>query len=309
MAMIRWLTRESRTLPASPLCSRSFPSSSFIGALLSAFATQRPEAGGREAEVEPYHGVSRSIGDEQRVQRTIIMYARHLRRLGHQWRAASVLAIGAGGALLTKDSGGDGKNKRRVHDVALRSMCHCEAIAISTPPAAELQTRGERLTQQKSSSTAKAPVFDLKQTYNIIRVVGEGAYGLVYHARRKSDGRDVALKAMPREFTGQTDFEREVAAMQLLSNKANQKGEDTAPICGQDRIVELYDLHRDNKNYYLSMELIEGGELFDHLIAGGPFSEATAATFLRQFAEGISYIHNAGKMWNVYDSYFVCWFC
>ena len=222
--------------------------------------------------------------------------------------SASVLAIGAGGALLTEDSGGDGKNKRKIDDVALRSMRHCEAaVAISTvlpPPAAELQTRGERLTQQKSSSTAKA--FDLKHAYDIIRVVGEGAYGLVYHARRKSDGRDVALKAMPREFTGQTDFEREVAAMQLLSNKANQKGEDSAPICGQDRIVELYDLHRDNENYYLSMELIEGGELFDHLIAGGPFSEATAATFLRQFAEGISYIHNAGKMWNVYDRYFVC---
>ena len=58
--------------------------------------------------------------------------------------------------------------------------------------------------------------------------------------------------------------------------------------------MQLYDLHKDDDNYYLAMELVEGGELLDHLIENGPYSEAVAASFLRQFAEAISFVHSAG---------------
>jgi len=74
-----------------------------------------------------------------------------------------------------------------------------------------------------------------------------------------------------------------VAALQLLSKPP-----------GHVHIVQLYDLHRDDKNYYLAMELIEGGELFEHLIENGPYSEGLAASFLRQFAEAICFVHSSG---------------
>ena len=106
---------------------------------------------------------------------------------------------------------------------------------------------------------------------------------MVYRARRKLDGLPVALKTMPREFTGKTDFEREVSALKRLS-KPNPHA----------HIVQLYDLHYDDKNYYLVMELIQGGELLEHLIQNGPYSEAVAASFLRQFAEAICHVHAAG---------------
>ena len=44
----------------------------------------------------------------------------------------------------------------------------------------------------------------------------------------------------------------------------------------------------------MSMELIEGGELFEHLIEEGAYSEAQAAIFLRQFAEALAFMHKAG---------------
>ena len=106
-------------------------------------------------------------------------------------------------------------------------------------------------------------------------MLGEGAYGLVYQARRKVDGAVVALKTMPRSLTGKTDFEREVAALQLLSKESGTSG-------GHAHIVHFKDLHRDENNYYLAMELIEGGELLEHLIENGPYSEGLAASFLRQ---------------------------
>ncbi|KAL3932356.1 MAG: hypothetical protein SGARI_003984, partial [Bacillariaceae sp.] len=88
---------------------------------------------------------------------------------------------------------------------------------------------------------------------------------------------------MPRALTGKTDFEREVAALQLLSKPP-----------GHPHVVKFYDLHRDNSHYYLALELVEGGELLEHLIENGPYSEALAASFLRQFAEALAFVHNQG---------------
>lgn len=152
------------------------------------------------------------------------------------------------------------------HAVGLRHS-NCEGKA---------ESNDEQETQQQVP-------FCLTKFYEIEQVLGEGAYGMVYQARRKLDGLPVALKTMPREFTGKTDFEREVSALKRLS-KPNPHA----------HIVQLYDLHYDEKNYYLAMELIQGGELLEHLIQNGPYSEAIAASFLRQFAEAICYVHAAG---------------
>ena len=127
--------------------------------------------------------------------------------------------------------------------------------------------------------------------------LGEGAYGTVYKALHKSDNAVVALKTMPREYTGKTDFEREVAAMQILSKGGDTKEDDDSSN-GKDYIVQLYDLHRDDENYYLALEFIEGGELLDHLIDHGAYSEGIAASFLRQLAEALSYVHRNGLVHN-----------
>ena len=184
-----------------------------------------------------------------------------------------------------------------------------------------------------SNSSTTNSLFRLEDVYDIQEVLGEGGYGLVYKAVRKLDGEIVAVKSMSRELTGKTDFEREVAALQLLSKKKKSKSlssttttttTKTTPamvvpvvasptatqvedeeegheghhhlgtiISGpQNHIVQLYDLHRDDDNYYLVMEYVHGKELLQHLIDYGPYSEGLASSFLRQFAEAIHYIHN-----------------
>lgn len=140
-------------------------------------------------------------------------------------------------------------------------------------------------------------LFNLDSTYYLMEELGEGAYGTVYKALRKSDNAVVALKTMPREYTGKTDFEREVAAMQILSKGGDTKEDDDSSN-GKDYIVQLYDLHRDDENYYLALEFIEGGELLDHLIDHGAYSEGIAASFLRQLAEALSYVHRNGLVHN-----------
>jgi serine/threonine protein kinase len=138
--------------------------------------------------------------------------------------------------------------------------------------------------------------FRLKDLYEIERVLGQGAYGMVYEAVRRSDGLRVALKAMPRDRTGRTDFEREVTALQILNSSSSStttSRKDSSP-AASEHIVRFYGLHRDDNYYYLAMELIRGGELFDHLVENGPYSEARAAAFVLQFAEALCYVHGAG---------------
>lgn len=166
------------------------------------------------------------------------------------------------------------------------TTCSCQSIHQQShqPPQIEDPGSSSRYGVQEDgdAATPRSP-FRLKQEYEIVKVLGEGAYGMVYQARRKRDGVAVALKTMPRDLNGQTDFEREVAALQLLSKPP-----------GHQHIVQLYDLHCDETNYYLVMELVRGSELFEHLIVNGPYSEHVASIFLRQFAEAISYVHSTG---------------
>ena len=176
---------------------------------------------------------------------------------------------------------GDGNsskaNRNHASQVARNALLNFTGLKYSF-----CEEKPESRNAQQHSQQQQSP-FCLTKYYEIEQVLGEGAYGMVYRARRKLDGLPVALKTMPREFTGKTDFEREVSALKRLS-KPNPHA----------HIVQLYDLHYDDKNYYLVMELIQGGELLEHLIQNGPYSEAVAASFLRQFAEAICHVHAAG---------------
>ena len=129
----------------------------------------------------------------------------------------------------------------------------------------------------------RPPPVTIHDLFDIQKLIGEGGFGKVYLAIRRRDQASVALKAIP---VSLPDFEetlkREVEALSALSEP------------GHPNVCKLYDQLRDNVHSYLSMEYIGGGELFEHLCNSGPFSEDDAAKFLRQFANGLHYIHSKG---------------
>jgi serine/threonine protein kinase len=134
--------------------------------------------------------------------------------------------------------------------------------------------------QQEVESSERT--FQVKKVYRIKKVLGEGAFAKVYKATRISDGVVVALKAINNNSTDNSDFQREIHALKLLSNP------------GHPHVCRLYSQHEDRNYYYLEMEMIEGGELFEHLIVKGPFSERDASRFVKQHAQALSYIHSKG---------------
>ena len=56
-------------------------------------------------------------------------------------------------------------------------------------------------------------------------------------------------------------------------------------------IVHISDVHETSDALYIILELVEGGELFDRIVAHGQFDEATTKLVFRQMAIGVKYLH------------------
>lgn len=114
-------------------------------------------------------------------------------------------------------------------------------------------------------------------------VLGEGAYGSVHPARLASTGEKVALKKIAKRYTDTSSFCRETNALLRIYNNG-----------GHPNISGLRDMYEDNDHYYLVMDLVSGGEMFDHLIHYGAYSEADAARLMREVASALAFLHGVG---------------
>jgi serine/threonine protein kinase len=97
-------------------------------------------------------------------------------------------------------------------------------------------------------------------------------------------GEKHALKTMPKKYTNNESFQREIVALLRVRE------------CGSSHpnICELKENFDENDNYYLVIDLISGGEMFDHLAQNGPYSESDAAHLVRETASALAFIHGVG---------------
>jgi len=59
-------------------------------------------------------------------------------------------------------------------------------------------------------------------------------------------------------------------------------------------IVKLYEVYEDDENFYLIMDLLKGGELFDEIVRRSKFNEKDAAEIMVQLFSAINYLHKKG---------------
>ncbi len=59
-------------------------------------------------------------------------------------------------------------------------------------------------------------------------------------------------------------------------------------------VVALEDTFEDEKQFYLVMELCEGGDLFSKIVQEGKYSEKRAIRCCRQLADALQWIHKRG---------------
>jgi eukaryotic-like serine/threonine-protein kinase len=118
--------------------------------------------------------------------------------------------------------------------------------------------------------------------YEILSPLGAGGMGEVYRARDTRLGREVALKVLSAELSGNPErllrFEQEARAASALNHP---------------NIVVVYDVGRSESASYIAMELVGGRSLRD-LMVPGPLPIKKILQLATQIAEGLARAHSAG---------------
>lgn len=184
-------------------------------------------------------------------------------------------------AFNPQDETGDEKEpKERPSRFSSPLQSSCESDALMRPqtrPFARL-VRHQTIRKMEDNSTKAS----LKSKYKVdwSQPLGEGAFGAVYLATNRNTGEEVALKEISKTYTDDVSFQKEMNALLHLRKSG-----------GHPHICSLHENFDEGRNYYLILDLISGGEMFDHLIRQGAYSEADAARLVREVASALSFIH------------------
>lgn len=127
---------------------------------------------------------------------------------------------------------------------------------------------------------------DISERYDLGRELGRGEFGITYLCTDVSTGEKFACKSISkkklRTAVDIDDVRREVEIMKHLHNHQN--------------IVSLKDTYEDEDAVHIVMELCEGGELFDRIVARGHFTERAAAAVMKTIVEVVQNCHKHGVM-------------
>jgi Protein kinase domain len=140
---------------------------------------------------------------------------------------------------------------------------------------------GVKLLHRMQSVTSRG----LNEKYHVDwdTVLGEGSYGSVHPGRLAATGEKIALKRISRKYTDLTTFRNEIDALLRIYENG-----------GHPNISGLRDSYEDAQNYYLILDLVTGGEMFEHLIHFGAYSEADAARLMHEIASALAFLHGVG---------------
>ncbi|EAX93745.1 CAMK family protein kinase [Trichomonas vaginalis G3] len=120
-------------------------------------------------------------------------------------------------------------------------------------------------------------------SYQIRGTIGTGAFSVVKLAYDEARKRYMACKIVPKSRLSSPEleqrFEIEIKIFQQLTHPG---------------IITLYDLLKDDLNYYIFMEFCPNGELFQHIVDEGKLSEDETKTIVYQVFSVLSYIHSKG---------------
>lgn len=127
---------------------------------------------------------------------------------------------------------------------------------------------------------------NIHQKYDLGGELGRGEFGVTYLCTELETNDKYACKSISkkklRTAVDIDDVRREVEIMKSLPKHPN--------------IVTLKDTYEDDDAVHIVMELCEGGELFDRIVARGHYTERAAAVVMRTIVEVVQVCHRHGVM-------------
>lgn len=139
--------------------------------------------------------------------------------------------------------------------------------------------------------------------FDVGQELGKGGFAVVYRARVRSSGLEVALKVV--------DKQRACEHLATCSNAGDSGGRSSGMELACERVanevrlhwglkhptvVELLDFFEDDRFVYMVMELCGGGDLYRWLRRRGAMGEDEARGYMGQLLAGLAYLHERGVM-------------
>lgn len=122
----------------------------------------------------------------------------------------------------------------------------------------------------------------LMNRYELGRLLGQGTFAKVYHARNLQSGQSVAIKIIDKGKvlrSGLIDqIKREISVMRLVRHP---------------NIVQLNEVMASRTKIYFVMEFVKGGELFN-LVSKGKLKEDVARKYFQQLIGAVDFCHSRG---------------
>jgi len=107
-----------------------------------------------------------------------------------------------------------------------------------------------------------------------------GSFGNVYTARHKKSGKQFAIKVMDRVKIKPASIVREYTVLEAVGEHPS--------------VVGYFGTYKTAHTVSFVLEHMQGGELFERLIAEGAFEESQARYTFQRVAQGLAYLHRAG---------------
>ncbi|XP_026092894.1 calcium/calmodulin-dependent protein kinase type 1D-like isoform X1 [Carassius auratus] len=125
----------------------------------------------------------------------------------------------------------------------------------------------------------KKSTDNIQDVFEFMEVLGSGAFSEVFMVKERKTGKPFAMKCVKKKNKRDVNLENEIAVLRKIQH---------------DNVVCLEDFYESRTHYYLLMQLVSGGELFDRILDRGMYSEADASRLIRQVLEAVSYLHKNG---------------
>lgn len=135
--------------------------------------------------------------------------------------------------------------------------------------------------------------------FRILRVLGQGGFGITYLAENVFFDRLVAIKEFfPKDFCGRDETTRAITSFtgansELLDRLKKRFLKEARNIAALDHpgIVKIHDIFEENGTAYYVMDYINGENLNEMVKREGAMTEKRAVGYIKKVGEALSYIH------------------
>ena len=128
----------------------------------------------------------------------------------------------------------------------------------------------------------------LQGRYEDFRIIGQGAMGIVYAAKDRRLGRQVAIKTIHWDSAGHSD-QTNAELKRRLELEAAAATKVTHP-----NVVTIYDMDFADQVPYIVMEYVDGHSLYERLGLHLPMAEPDIKGIVQQLCSGLKALHDAG---------------